>query len=58
MDNATWMSIFASLIGVDIYHIVKDKKEKNMGFLSVDIFILIICIVGWLVNCAEYFNKI
>lgn len=58
MDNSTWMIIFASLIGVDIYQIVKDKREKNIDFLPADIFILIICIVCWLVNCAKYFNKI
>lgn len=58
MDNSTWMIIFASLIGVDIYQIVKDAKNGRKDYLASEICILIICIVCWLINCAEFFDRI
>lgn len=58
MDNSTWMIIFASLIGVDIYQIVKDAKGGRKDYLASEICILIICIVCWLINCAEFFDRI
>ena len=58
MDNSTWMIIFASFIGIDIFQIGMDVKEGRKAYLASEICILIICIVCWLINCAEYFNKI